>query len=74
MKTANEWRENWPVSGSTPPTEVIEQIQRDALQLAADIAGDPANENWNGGSTGNARGTSKQIKSAILAAMPNDRS
>jgi hypothetical protein len=47
------------------------QIQADALQTAADIAGDPANENWCGGSTGNARGTSMQIKSAIMAAMPN---
>ena len=74
MKTAKEWRENWPVSGSTPPTEIIEQIQSDALQHAANIAGDSANENLCGGSTGNARGTAMQIKSAIMAAMPNEKS
>jgi hypothetical protein len=37
MKTAKEWRENWPVYGNIPPTEVIEEIQRDALLHAAEI-------------------------------------
>jgi hypothetical protein len=73
MKTAIEWLENFPLRHATPNdlSDLIRAVQRDTLQHAADIAGNPANENYCGGSTGNARGTSMQIKSAIMAAMPN---
>ena len=68
------WKEYQAEHGDYLSKTAIQTIQTDALALAAGIAGDPANENYCGGSTGNARGTSKQIKSAIMAAMPNDRS
>ena len=65
------WKEYQAEHGDYLTRTAIQTIQTDTLALAAEIAGDPANENYCGGSTGNARGTSKQIKSAIMAAMPN---